>query len=167
MPSSLDLLPLAGFAGVTATAAFEDCRRLVIPNALVLALVLLWPFELILGRGPIAALSLLAALGCALLVLVVGGALFSRGLIGGGDVKLLAAAALWAGAGGTLPLLVLTGLFGGGLALFLLTPLGMQLSALRGITLGSPDNARQMNSVPYGLAIAAAALIVVVPPHFS
>jgi hypothetical protein len=24
-----------------------------------------------------------------------------------------------------------------------------------------------MNSVPYGLAIAAAALIVVVPPHFS
>jgi prepilin peptidase CpaA len=167
MPRSLDLLPLAGFAGVIATAAFEDCRRLVIPNALVLALVLLWPLDLILGRAPIAAVSLLAALGCALLVFGVGAVLFSRGLLGGGDVKLLAAAALWAGAGGTLQLLVLTGLFGGGLALFLLTPLGMQLSTLRGIALGPADSALEMNSVPYGLAIAAAALIVVVPPHFS
>ncbi|HEV2334084.1 MAG TPA: prepilin peptidase [Stellaceae bacterium] len=167
MPSFLDLLPLAGFAGVLATAAFEDCRRLVIPNALVLALVLLWPLELSLGRAAIAPLSVLAAVGCALFVFVVGAALFSRGLIGGGDVKLMAAAVLWTGAGGTPSLVILTGLFGGALALFLLTPLGLHLSALRGTVLGPSDSALEMNSVPYGLAIAAAALIVVVPPHFS
>lgn len=167
MPPSLDLLPLAGFAGVLATAAFEDCRRLVIPNGLVLVLVLLWPLDLVFGRAPIAAPSLSAALGCALFVFVVGAVLFSRGLIGGGDVKLLAAAVLWAGAGGTLQLLILTGLFGGALSLFLLTPLGMHLSALRGTALGAAGSALGTNSVPYGLAIAAAALVVVIPPHFS
>src|SRR5271156_3523824 len=44
MPVALHLVPLAGFAGLTATAAFEDLRRLVIPNRLVLGLFLLWPF---------------------------------------------------------------------------------------------------------------------------
>ncbi|HVH75891.1 MAG TPA: prepilin peptidase [Stellaceae bacterium] len=163
----LDLLPVAGFAGVIITAAFEDCRRLIIPNPLVLALLALWPLELIVGPAPIAPLPLLAAIGCASLVFAIGAALFARGLIGGGDVKLLAAAVLWSGAGGTPQLVILTGLFGGVLALFLLTPLGMQLSALRGAALGPADSALESNSVPYGLAIAAAAIIVVVPPHFS
>ena len=167
MPSLLHLLPPAGFAGVIATAAFEDCRRLEIPNELVLALVLLWPLEVMLGPAPIAAGPLFAAVGCSFLLFVVGALLFARGLIGGGDVKLLAAAALWAGGRGTPQLLILTGLFGGVLALFLLTPLGMQLSALRGGAAGPAESALQMNSVPYGLAIAAAALIVVLPPHFS
>lgn len=163
----LDLLPVAGFSGVIITAAFEDCRRLIIPNPLVLALLALWPLELIVGPAPTAPLPLLAAIGCAFLVFAIGAALFARGLIGGGDVKLLAATVLWSGAGGTPQLVILTGLFGGVLALFLLTPLGMQLSALRGAALGPADSALESNSVPYGLAIAAAAIIVVVPPHFS
>ena len=167
MPRSLDLLPLAGFTGVLATAAFEDCRRLVIPNGLVLALLALWPVELLLGPSPVALLPLLAGLGAALLVFVIGAGFFSRGLIGGGDVKLLAAAALWAGARGTPELLILTGIFGGLLAGFLLTPLGMQLSALRGTLPGAGESALEMNAVPYGLAIAAAALVVVLSPHFS
>src|SRR5579859_3724248 len=167
MRSFFDLLPVAGFSGVIITAAFEDCRRLIIPNPLVLALLALWPLELMVGPAPIAALPLLAAIGCALLVFVIGAALFARGLIGGGDVKLLAAAALWSGTAGTPQLVILTGLFGGVLAFFLLTPLGMQLSALRGTALGPTDSAIESNSVPYGLAIAAAAIIVVVPSHFS
>jgi prepilin peptidase CpaA len=164
MPRALDLAPLAGFAGLMLAAAIEDCRRLVIPNAFVVALLLLWPFFLLTTPDKIAALW---GLGCAVLTFLFGAILFARGYCGGGDVKLLAVASLWAGAGALPPLLVLTALFGGGLALFLLTPLGMQLSALRRPAADGPGSLPAGTpSIPYGLAIAAAALIVTIPPHF-
>jgi len=47
IPVALHFLPLAGFAGLMATAAWEDLRRLVIPNGLVLGLCLLWPFHVV------------------------------------------------------------------------------------------------------------------------
>jgi prepilin peptidase CpaA len=95
--------------------------------------------------------------------------LFSRGLIGGGDVKLIAAATLWAGPAATLSLLVLTGLLGGLLCLLLLTPVGALIAAVRPIVRDSGDSARGANPVlvPYGVAIAAAALIVTIPPNFN
>jgi len=118
MPVAPHLVPLAGFAGLMATAAFEDFRRLVIPNGLTLGLCILWP-------GP----------------------------------------------GGTLPLLVLTGLLGGLLCLLLLTPAGKLIATARP-TLGDPsggDPGRGAKRlvVPYGVAIAAAALIVTIPPNFN
>jgi prepilin peptidase CpaA len=107
---------------------------------------------------------------CAAAVFIVGALLFSRGLIGGGDVKLLAAATLWAGPGATLPLLFLTGLLGGVLCLLLLTPVGALIAAARP-TLGDPSEGPARGAkrilVPYGVAIAAAALIVTVPPNFN
>ena len=97
MPVALHLVPLAGFAGLMATAAFEDLhQRLVIPNGLILGLCILWPLHLATAPLPTLAASGGAAL-CAAAVFVAGAVLFSRGLIGGGDVKLLAAASLWAG----------------------------------------------------------------------
>src|SRR5271166_7143144 len=112
MPFQLHLIPLAGFAGLMATAALEDCRRLIIPNGLVLGLCALWPLHL--ATAPMLSLPAAGSAAiCAAAVFVVGALLFSRGLIGGGDVKLLAAATLWAGPGATLPLLFLTGLIGG------------------------------------------------------
>ena len=85
-------------------AAFEDLRRLVIPNPVVLGLCVLWPLQL--ASAPV--VSLAAAGGaalCAAAVFAGGAILFSRGLMGGGDVKLLAAATLWAGSGSTPALL--------------------------------------------------------------
>jgi prepilin peptidase CpaA len=164
MPVQLHLIPLAGFAGFMLTAAYEDLRRLVIPNRLTAALCLLWPFEIAVswpGAG-----AVLAALGCAAAVFAAGAVLFARGVIGGGDVKLLASAALWAGPAGTPALLVGTALLGGVLALVLLTPLGPRLAAARSSGPGETSAAapHAANSVPYGIAIAAAALIVIVPP---
>ena len=112
MPLELHLVPLAGFAGLMAAAAVEDFRRLVIPNPMVAGLCVLWPLHLaaapsftLAGSGGAAA--------CASAVFLAGALLFSRGLIGGGDVKLLAAATLWAGPGGTPALLVVTAVLGG------------------------------------------------------
>ena len=113
----------------------------------------------------------LAALGCAAAVFLVGAVLFARGFLGGGDVKLLAAATLWAGPADTPALLVLTGVLGGALALFLLMPFGAQLVAA-GRTLLTPSSASSAEhapaaAVPYGVAIAGAALIVTLSPHLG
>jgi prepilin peptidase CpaA len=170
MPVAPHLVPLAGFAGLMAMAAIEDCRRLIIPNGLTLGLCILWPAHVATAPALTLATAGLAAL-CAAAVFLAGALLFSRGLIGGGDVKLLAAATLWAGPGGTLPLLVLTGLIGGLLCLLLLTPAGALIATARP-TLGDPsggDPGRGAKRlvVPYGVAIAAAALIVTIPPNFN
>src|SRR5260370_24293776 len=95
MAIQLPLVPLAGFAGLMTTAAVEDFRRLMIPNALTLALCVLWPLHL--ATAPTITLAAaLGAAGCGLAVFLAGALLFSRGLVGGGDVKLLTAATLWA-----------------------------------------------------------------------
>ena len=100
----------------------------------------------------------------------VGAVLFARGYLGGGDVKLLSAATLWAGPAGTPELLMLTGVLGGALALFLLMPFGTQIAAAARGMLGQPpiDTGRGLAMpVPYGVAIAGAALIVTLHPYFG
>ena len=162
------LVPLAGFAGLMATAAFEDLRRLIIPNGLILGLCALWPVHV--ATAPAVTLAAAgAATLCAAAVFIVGALLFSRGLIGGGDVKLLAAATLWAGPAATVSLLVVTSLLGGLLCLLLLTPVGALIAAARPIVSETADPARGAHPVlvPYGVAIAAAALIVTIPPNFN
>src|SRR5262245_31685542 len=107
MPPPLHLLPLAGFAGLMVIAAVEDLRRLVIPNPVVVAACVLWPLHLAAAPS-IAPADMVAAAVCAAAVFGAGALLFSRGLVGGGDVKLLAVATLWAGPGMTPALLLLT-----------------------------------------------------------
>jgi len=158
---------LTGFTGVMTIAAFEDFRRLVIPNLLPIALCLLWLVYVMTASSLYGAL---AAIGVAAVVFLAGAALFARGWLGGGDVKLLAAAALWAGPAGTPTLLMLTAVIGGALALFLLLPLGGQLAAAGRSLLGQPPIEPRRGlamPVPYGVAIAGAALLVILRPYFG
>ena len=161
-------IAVTAFGVVMAAAAFEDFRRLIIPNLLPIMLCALWPIYFAATAPSL--YGALAAIGCALAVFVGGAILFARGYLGGGDVKLLAAATLWAGPAGTPELLMLTGVLGGALALFLLMPFGMQLAvAARGM-LGQPSVATERRlamPVPYGVAIAGAALIVTLHPYFG
>ena len=161
MPLAFDLLPIAGFTGLMAAAAVEDIRRLVIPNAVVAGLCVLWPLHLAAAPSFTIVGSLCAA-GCAAAVFLVGALLFSRGLIGGGDVKLLAAATLWAGPASTPALLVVTGVLGGLLTLVLLFS-----ARLRAAISWARAAAVSSLPVPYGAAIAAAAVIVTLPPNLS
>jgi len=162
MPLHLDLFPLAGFAGLMTAAGVEDCRRLVIPNAVVVGLGALWPLHL--AAAPDVSLAGgLGAAGCAAAVFVAGALLFSRGLMGGGDVKLLTAATLWAGPAMTAALLVVTAILGGLLSLALLAPAGLR-ALWPAAAAGAPGKPLQ---VPYGAAIAAAALLVTIPPNLS
>jgi len=166
MALQLQIAALLGFAGLMVLAAIEDLRRLVIPNALTLSLCVLWPLYVLATPTLIATLGSLA---CAAIVFLVGALLFSRGYIGGGDVKLLTVAVLWAGPGQIGPFLLVTGVLGGMLALFLLFPPAANLASLARAKLGPGDssiNSSLATPVPYGIAIAAAAVIVIFVPHF-
>jgi prepilin peptidase CpaA len=162
MSPQLHLLPLAGFAGLMLIAAVEDLRRLVIPNAVVMGLCTLWPLQL----ASTADISLSGSAGaalCAAAVFAGGALLFSRGVMGGGDVKLLTAATLWAGPGGTPALLIVTAVLGGLLTLALLSPLAVRAV----LAPAAAANAAKRMPVPYGVAIAGAALIVTIPSNLN
>jgi len=163
---ALHYLVLAAFAGLMTVAAIEDFRRFTIPNWLTLSACLLWPAYLIAAPSWHAALG---SLGCAFAVFAVGAVLFARGYVGGGDVKLLAAATLWAGPAGCPSLLMMTGIFGGVLSLILVSPVGAYLVASTRVQPGpAPATVGAGGQpVPYGVAIAAAALSVILPPQFS
>lgn len=168
MLRTLDVVALGGFAAVMGAAAFEDFRRFTIPNRVIIAGLALWPLHLAATPAPVAAAG--GAAGCALAVFVAGALLFSRGYVGGGDVKLLSVAALWAGLPATPALLAITGLLGGLLSLLLLTPFGLQIAAMGRAALDPRGEAAipfAANSVPYGMAIAGAALIVTLQPFFG
>jgi prepilin peptidase CpaA len=103
-----------------AWAAASDLARFVIPNracALAAAGYLLASLALPAGLW-------LAGLGVGLVAFALGAALFARGWLGGGDVKLAGAIALWAGPGLLSPFLLGTAISGALLAAALLTPPG-------------------------------------------
>jgi prepilin peptidase CpaA len=96
-------------------AGAGDALTMRIPNWLnILIALLFFPMAVLTGM-PVADIGLHLAVGVAMFVL--GFALFSLGLFGGGDAKLLAAAGLWLGWPDLLDFLVVTAIAGGILAL--------------------------------------------------
>ena len=136
-------------------AAIEDAARLRISNLISIA-VLLLAFVAIAIAGPQAALwqNLLVFA----ILLTVGTFLFGLGKLGGGDVKLLAATALWFPLAGALRFVLAVMIAGGVLALIVL--------ALRWFSWS--DGAQQRfvilrrkAGIPYGVAIAAGAALAI------
>jgi len=105
---------LAGLLTLLFLAALSDLRERRIPNWLTAGAVALYPVYLLVTPH---AVAWLAALGLALLVGLVGLGLFMRELIGGGDVKLIAALTLWAGLDHFAVFALVTALTGGVLGL--------------------------------------------------
>src|SRR5918994_1398554 len=103
-------LCFAGFLTLLGLAAFKDIRERRIPNRLTGALAALYPVYVLVSSTPVA---WPAALGLAAVVFMIGLGLFARGLIGGGDVKLLAVLSLWAGPEKFLWFMLVTTLAGG------------------------------------------------------
>jgi len=102
------------FAGVLAYAAWTDWRSYTIPNSLCLALLFLYPVFVLTADHPVAVGP---AVAVGLLTFACGAVLFALGGIGGGDVKLLAVVALWAGPAQFFDVLLVTTLAGGVLAI--------------------------------------------------
>jgi prepilin peptidase CpaA len=167
-------LCFAGYLTMLGLAALKDIGERRIPNRLTGALAALYPLYVLVSPTPVA---WLAALGLAALVFVVGLGLFARALIGGGDVKLLAALSLWAGPEHFISFMLVTALAGGALSLitvwyrrwgFLLEAhlAALGLATATGRSPAVPDaptgGAQDLsNTLPYGVAIAAGGIAII------
>jgi prepilin peptidase CpaA len=149
------------FPALMAYAAASDLLTMTIPNRLSLALgAAFLAFAILAGLGWQEVL-MHAAAGAA--VLAVTFALFAFGWIGGGDAKLAAAAALWLGFGMLIEYFLVASVAGGALTLAILA---MRKIPLPAMALGWEWLSRlhhPKTGVPYGIALAAAALVVY--PH--
>ena len=139
-----------------AVAAAADVAWRRVPNALVVALAALGLAAQVSAGGWRAALLGAAGVTLVLLVLIP---VWSRGALGGGDVKLAAACAAWL-ALGDLPVFALAVALAGGLvaaAAFLLSRRAPAVGD-RVAVLAAPGRSRPVR-VPYAIAIGAGALV--------
>ena len=143
------------FFALTITAALSDLKEYRIPNKISLALLALYPLHVLVSPTPV---GWLMALTAASLVFAAGLTLFFCGLVGGGDVKFLAATSLWAGATLTPRLLLVMALAGGALGLMALAVQNVRRYRATGIVgVIVPDTTVAAPKLPYGVAIAAGA----------
>jgi prepilin peptidase CpaA len=152
--------------GAFIAAAYVDVQRRRIPNALSYMIGSLGLLRILLTGDPVTGgWTLVAAAG----VLVIGFMFFWGGTFGGGDAKLLTGAVLLIGYHDLFSFIFLMSLFGGVLALALL--IGDRLiprfrrvrqpAAVPGAT--AADARRDVwPTVPYGVAISAAGMIILV-----
>ena len=150
------------YGGLLAAAVASDVAALRIPNFVPLALALLFLPAALLSPGPV---DWLSHLGAAAIALAVGIGLFAWGKLGGGDVKLIAAVALWHGLRLLPALVLLIGIIGGIAAILVLVlrwaGVGRFLAA-RGADLVA---LRTGADIPYALAIAGAGGLLLLLPR--
>lgn len=144
------LLTKAAFAAILLLAALSDARRFLIPNIYSVLLILLFVAAWFFGfpfAGPLWShlLHFAIALG-------IGMALFHFGWLGGGDVKLYAATALWFAIGNGILLFFITTISGAAIV--------MVSMAFRMLAIAFGRGPREKGSffkrrIAYGVAIAA------------
>ncbi|WP_374764140.1 A24 family peptidase [Yunchengibacter salinarum] len=153
-----DLALMALVAGLLVTAAIQDVAARRIPNRLVAAVTGLAVFRLALmmmaGAPALSAVVWPALTGLG--VFLAGLGLFRAGLMGGGDVKLLSALALFIGPAALPPFLIMTALAGGLLAAGMM---GTRLIARRQ-SAAMAEAPPATVTLPYGVAISAGGLWV-------
>ena len=157
-PMALDVIRLLLFPALMAFAASSDLLTMTISNRLSLGLVVgFLALALIAGMS---GSQIAMHFGAGMVVLVFAFICFARGWIGGGDAKLAAATALWLGFDLLMPYLLYASLLGGVLTILIIRfrtmPLPEWLSRHPWIA-----RLHQVDAgVPYGIALAAAALLV-------
>ena len=159
-----DTVRLMLFPALMAFAAASDLLTMTISNRV--SLILAGGFILLALATGMHFSEILGHLGAAAIVLVAAFAFFSQGWIGGGDAKLAAATALWLGFDHLLPYLIYASLFGGALTLLLIQ---FRLAPLPALLARQPWVQRlhdRDSGVPYGIALAAAALAVYPQTHW-
>ncbi len=146
---NLAIVALFGaLAALLLAAGIEDARTREIANAKNAAIALLaplWWWAMGLGWADVGVQLLVATL-----VFAVFAGTFALGWMGGGDVKMIAALALWLPLGGLMQMLMVMSVLGGAITLALMLERRWQRR------IGEIE-------VPYGVAIAAAGLLALPP----
>jgi prepilin peptidase CpaA len=153
-----DAVRLMLFPALMAFAAASDLLTMTISNRV--SLILAGGFVLLAVVTGMSFSDIGWHLGAGGIVLVVAFVFFGLGWIGGGDAKLAAATALWLGFDHLLTYLIYASLFGGALTLLLIQ---FRRAPLPAVLARQPWVQRlhdRDSGVPYGIALAAAALAV-------
>ncbi|RSV16868.1 peptidase [Sphingomonas sp. ABOLG] len=147
-------LPL-GLALLLVSAGIEDARVREIANWKNAAIALLAPLWWVsIGMAPWPDMAI--QVGVALIVLAAFCVAFHFGWMGGGDVKMIAALALWVPVPALIQILLVMSIVGGLITVVMLLDHRIRKTA------GNPE-------VPYGVAIAIAGLMILREPllnHF-
>ena len=148
-------LPILIFVlgGLLVSAGIEDARTREIANwktAAVALLAPLWWHANGLDPWP----DMAVQLGCALAVFAVFLVAFHFGLMGGGDVKLIVALALWLPFASFLTMMMVMSIAGGVVTLIMMSEARIKKN-------------RDNIEVPYGVAIAIAGLLAIREPLFN
>ncbi len=156
-------LVIAVFAAVLVAAAIGDFRAFRIPNSLVLSILVLYPAHVIASPKPVAWAY---ASIFAFVILAIGAGFFAAKMMGGGDVKLMAAVSLWAAPQHLLSFFVITLL----VAMLVACVMAVRMAAADARSaqgwsiMAAVTSIRHVPilkiSVPYGVGISAAGLYV-------
>jgi prepilin peptidase CpaA len=157
----IDAIELTLFPAMMAFAASSDLFTMTIANRV--SLILVAGFGLLALLVGMSTAEIISHAGAAAVVLAIVFAMFTRGWIGGGDAKLAAATVLWLGFAHLADYLVYASLIGGALTLAIIQFRTMPLPKLFVGREWAERLHRLDAGVPYGIALAAAALLVY--PH--
>jgi prepilin peptidase CpaA len=153
----LDMLALGAFSVLLLIAACSDVASMTIPNWVSAALAAAFPLVALITGMPLATIGL--HLLCGVAILAIGFLLFQLNIFGGGDAKLIAAAAVWTGFAAFGSFILWTALAGGVLALTLLIarwrikPADTRPAFVNRLL-------KVRSGVPYGVAIMTGGLMV-------
>lgn len=154
---------LAAYVMALVVAGLSDLVSLRIPNWLTGALALAFPVAaLVATRGSTGhTVDWLSHIEAGAAVFTVAAMLFACRLLGGGDVKLLGAMALWCGLHLIVPLLFLVAIIGG---VFGLLVLGLRQPLVQASILAvvrrAPAFMHSRMPIPYGIPIAVAGILL-------
>ena len=144
-------------------AAVSDLRSRTIPNLLTGGMAVTGLVLCVTGRGVVRSGPALLAGSVAL---VIGVLLQLARVVGGGDVKLFAALAIWLGPSGSIDAALATAIAGGVLGVFFLRRPPRVVGGPRAdcpvpvMSRLQLDDGRDFDRVPYGVAVAAGGLWV-------
>ena len=142
----------AALSGLLVFGAVGDVKDRIISNRLVLVIFALWiPWVFCSSTGALVSGAVAGSIG-----LAAGFSLFGLGVIGGGDAKLFAVAALYVGLSRLLEYACVVGVLGGLMALFYITS---KPKALIGFVLYRTPLAKG-RGIPYGVPISAGLLLL-------
>jgi prepilin peptidase CpaA len=159
---ALQLVVLVLGVCILAIVAYGDIRTRRIPNEMIVAILALAAFRIAIDGDPRAGLFTLAA-SAGLFVSTF--LLFWRGLLGGGDVKLIGATALLVGYHNLFEFLFVMSVSGALIAVAVLARNRLGL----GRATAPPSEDQEISArltVPYGVAIAAAGMVSLLVQYF-
>jgi len=158
----LQLIVLLLGVGIFAVVAYGDIRTRRIPNEMIVAILALAAVRVAMDGDPRAGLYTLAAASALFIATFL---LFWRGLLGGGDVKLIGATALLVGYHNLFEFLFVMSVSG---ALIAVAVLARDRFGRRQATAPATEDQEisARLSVPYGVAIAAAGMVTLLVQYF-